>query len=86
VDWEWHLCGFPRPSDRFQETRRRRGPTTFGNKNVILVIVLIVAWALTNLHQLIDIAASPKIGGSVRRSLARAGKRRGQGTKDSGTG
>jgi hypothetical protein len=40
VDWERHLCDFPRPSDRFQETCRRRGPTTLGDKHISRFCIL----------------------------------------------
>jgi hypothetical protein len=34
MDWEWELCGFSDPGDRFQETRGRGRPAALGDEDV----------------------------------------------------
>ena len=40
MDWERQLCGLTNPSNRFQESGRRRGTAALSNKNVSRVHVL----------------------------------------------
>jgi len=39
MNWEWELCGFPSPGDRFQESCRRCGTAALSDKNVSRVPV-----------------------------------------------
>jgi len=34
MDWEWELCGFSNPGDRFQEARSRGRSTALGDEDI----------------------------------------------------